>query len=87
MEVLSEFLGLDEEHARAFATAWLPAWSGNRPHDLITFYTDDAYYSDPGVPEGLRGRDALLETSFACSGTTPTGAGRIGPQFPCATVF
>ena len=61
MEELSEFRGLDEEHARAFAAAWLPAWSGNRPHDLIAFYSDDAYYSDPGVPAGLRGRDALLE--------------------------
>ena len=58
---MSEFLGFDEVHARAFAAAWLPAWSGNRPHDLIAFYTDDAYYSDPGVPAGLRGRDALLE--------------------------
>lgn len=61
MEALSEFRGLDEEHARAFAAKWLPAWSGNRPYDLIAFYTDDAYYSDPGVPAGLRGRDALLE--------------------------
>jgi hypothetical protein len=58
MEASSEFRGLDAEHARAFAAVWLPAWSGNRPQDLIAFYTDDAYYSDPGVPAGLRGHEA-----------------------------
>jgi hypothetical protein len=72
MDVLSEFRGLDEEHARAFAAAWLPAWSGNRPHDLIAFYTDDIYYSDPGVPAGLRGRDALLEYFIRLLAHNPT---------------
>lgn len=67
----SEFPGLDEERARAFAAAWLPAWSGNRPHDLIAFYTDDVYYSDPGVPEGIRGREALLEYFIRLLGYDP----------------
>ena len=54
------FAGLDETAARTFAEHWLPAWSGNRPELLTSFYSDDAFYSDPGIPEGVRGRDALL---------------------------
>jgi hypothetical protein len=46
--------------ARGFAERWLPAWSGNRPELLTSFYTDDAYYSDPAIPQGVRGREALL---------------------------
>ena len=55
-----QFHGMNEDDARAFAGKWLPAWSGNRPELLASFYTDDAVYSDPAVPEGVRGRDALL---------------------------
>ena len=55
-----QFHGLDADEARAFAARWLPAWSGNRPELLCTFYTDDAVYSDPGIPDGIRGREALL---------------------------
>ena len=84
---MSDFRGLAEEHARAFAAAWLLAWIGNRPHDLIAFYTDDAYYSDPEVPAGLRGRDALLEYFVRLLAHNRAGAGRIGAQFPFATVF
>jgi hypothetical protein len=54
------FEGLDETTARTFAEQWLPAWSGNRPELLTSFYSDDAFYSDPGIPDGVRGRDALL---------------------------
>jgi len=55
-----QFDGIDSEHARAFAERWLPAWSGNRPELLASFYTDDAVYSDPAVPDGVRGREAVL---------------------------
>ncbi len=55
-----KFDGLNADDARAFAEKWLPAWSGNRPELLASFYTRDAVYSDPGVPEGVRGRDAIL---------------------------
>jgi hypothetical protein len=51
---------LDAEQARKFAERWLPAWSGNRPELLVSFYTDDVYYADPARPDGVRGRDALL---------------------------
>jgi ketosteroid isomerase-like protein len=47
--------------AREFAALWLPAWTGNDPERLLSFYADDALYLDPVVPNGIRGRDALLE--------------------------
>lgn len=46
--------------AREFAAQWLPAWTGNRPEVLADFYSDDVLYLDPGVPQGLRGKPALL---------------------------
>ena len=55
-----EYHGLSADEARTFADRWLPAWTGNRPALLVSFYTDDAFYSDPSVPDGLRGRDALF---------------------------
>jgi hypothetical protein len=54
------FEGLTREEARAFAERWLPAWSGNRPELLVSFYADDVFYADPAVPAGVRGREALL---------------------------
>jgi hypothetical protein len=50
---------LSAAQAREFASRWLPAWSGNRPELLASFYSDDAFYSDPGIPQGVQGRDAL----------------------------
>ncbi|HLS81255.1 MAG TPA: nuclear transport factor 2 family protein [Steroidobacter sp.] len=46
--------------ARAFADRWLPAWSGNTPELLASFYSDDAFYLDPAIPGGVRGKAALL---------------------------
>ena len=54
------FEGLDGPAASAFASRWLPAWTGNQPQFLLSFYSHDAYYTDPGTPEGIRGHDALL---------------------------
>jgi len=56
---LASFRGMGAEEARAFAERWLPAWSGNRPELLAGFYAPDAVYSDPAIPAGVRGRDAL----------------------------
>jgi hypothetical protein len=51
---------LTEAEARAFAAQWLPAWSGNKPELLAAFYAEDAVYIDPGIPQGVRGKAALL---------------------------
>jgi SnoaL-like domain len=45
--------------AAQFAAAWLPVWTGNDPERLASFYTHDTVYSDPEVPDGIHGRDAL----------------------------
>ena len=52
---------LDADEARKFAERWLPAWTGNQPERLVSFYAEDAYYADPAVPLGVRGRTRLLE--------------------------
>ena len=57
---MTQWHGLDAAQATGFAQRWLPAWTGNRPELLVSFYTDDAFYADPAIARGVRGRDALL---------------------------
>ena len=54
------FEGFSEAEAAEFAASWLPAWTGNDPERLAAFYTDDTFYSDPAIPEGVQGKEALL---------------------------
>ena len=56
---MAQFSGLDGTEAREFAARWLPAWTGGDPEPLLAFYTDDTFYSDPAVPGGVQGKDAL----------------------------
>ena len=51
---------LSAQEARAFVQKWLPAWSGNNPALLAGFYSDDAFYLDPAIPAGAKGKAALL---------------------------
>lgn len=51
---------LTAAQARRFAERWLPAWSGNDPDLLASFYSEDALYLDPGIPAGIQGKPALL---------------------------
>ncbi len=44
---------------KSFCTTWLKAWTGNNPDHLLTFYTDDAFYSDPAKPQGITSREGL----------------------------
>lgn len=48
------------DEARAFADRWLPAWTGNDPELLASFYAEDTFYLDPAMPEGIYGRENLL---------------------------
>lgn len=45
---------------QAFCKAWLSAWTGNRPQELLKFYHADAFYSDPSKRNGLKGHVQLL---------------------------
>jgi hypothetical protein len=51
---------LDAGEAKRFTEKYLPAWTGNRPELLASFYSEDAFYSDPALPQGIRGRAAVL---------------------------
>ena len=50
---------MELEKAKEFCKRWLPAWTGNRLEYLISFYSDDAYYSDPYIPQGIKGKEQL----------------------------
>jgi hypothetical protein len=54
------FPGYGGIQASIFAAAWLPAWTGNDPMRLASFYTEDTFYSDPQIPDGIQGRSKLL---------------------------
>jgi SnoaL-like protein len=62
------------EEARRFCAAWLPAWSGNDPGRLASFYTEDVFYLDPGVPDGLQGKPALIRYLKILLGNNPEWA-------------
>ena len=51
---------MTREEAKEFASRWLPAWTGNTPEKLVAYYSKDAFYSDPGIPSGVNGKEALL---------------------------
>jgi len=51
---------MSKEQAREFASRWLPAWTGNDPEKLAAFYSEDAFYLDPAIPKGVKGKPELL---------------------------
>ena len=52
---------MTREQAKDFAAQWLPAWTGNQPEKLADFYSDDVFYLDPGIPNGVYGKAALFK--------------------------
>jgi hypothetical protein len=40
---------MTKKEAREFASRWLPAWTENQPEKLAAYYSEDAFYSDPGL--------------------------------------
>ena len=67
----NEINALNEQQAREFAEVWLPAWTGNQPEKLADFYTDDAFYLDPSIPEGVQGREAIVGYFKVLLGNNP----------------
>ena len=51
---------MNENEAYAFCKDWLASWTGNDPLGLISFYSRDAFYSDPAKRNGLEGHDEML---------------------------
>lgn len=52
---------MTRDEAREFAAQWLPAWTGNDPERLAAFYSEDAFYCDPAIPAGVKGKTDLLK--------------------------
>ena len=52
---------MTKQETKEFAAKWLPAWTGNQPDRLAGFYSEDAFYLDPGIPDGVKGKEALLK--------------------------
>ena len=52
---------MKREEIPEFCSRWLHAWEGNKPGDLIDFYSDDGLYIDPANKKGLKGRDRIFE--------------------------
>jgi len=51
---------MTRDEARRFSADWLPAWTGNNPNKVASFYTDDVFYLDPSVPDGIEGKPAFV---------------------------
>lgn len=63
---------MTQEEAREFTDRWLPSWTGNRPDKLSSFYADDAFFLDPGRPQGIRGKEQLIAYFTKVSSNNPT---------------
>ncbi len=46
---------MNKEELTAFCTEWLAAWTGNDPDTLVSYYDENALYSDPAHRDGLKG--------------------------------
>jgi hypothetical protein len=86
-EAMQRWEGMTAEEARAFAAEWLPAWTGNEPERLVAFYTHDAFYSDPAIPGGVRGRSAILAYFKKLLGRNPKWVWTHSGSIPMADGF
>lgn len=50
---------MNKKEAQAFCEKWLAAWSSHDAKHLLGFYAPEAFYRDPGRPDGLSGHDEL----------------------------
>lgn len=70
-----------------FCDRWLASWTGNRPEQLLEFYTADVCYTDPARPEGLRGQAELLSYFRKLLGANPDWVWRRVELHPTAAGF
>lgn len=47
------------EELTEFCTEWLAAWTGNNPDTLVSYYDEEALYSDPAHRDGLKGKEEI----------------------------
>ncbi len=44
---------------KAFINEWLKSWTGNNPNELLRYYADHTFYSDPATPMGISRKESL----------------------------
>jgi ketosteroid isomerase-like protein len=76
---------LTADEAGQFSKQWLPAWSGNNPELLASFYSEDAVYLDPGIPGGVKGK-SQFPAQFPVI-NEPGGSSDGYAPFVCAAVL
>lgn len=42
-----------------FINEWLSSWTGNKPNELLSYYADNTFYSDPANPIGISKKEDL----------------------------
>ncbi len=62
---------MSQEEAGVFASEWLPAWTGNDPERLASYYSDDCLYIDQSIPNGAKGKEDLLRHFRKLLGKNP----------------
>lgn len=50
---------MNAKELTTFCEEWLAAWSGNNPDILISYYAENALYSDPAHRDGLKGKEEI----------------------------
>lgn len=50
---------MEEKELEEYCREWLAAWTGNNPDNLLTFYHEDAIYTDPAHRGGLQGHKEI----------------------------
>ena len=82
-------MGIIMENNRAVTLCqnWLASWSGNKPEALINFYHDDIYYCDPARPQGIKGKENLLNYFHKLLAKYPDWIWEMIELFPQPTGF
>lgn len=60
IERVRSFIKMNKEQLFEFCKEWLKAWTGNEPEKLMSFYQENALYSDPQHRAGLQSHDEIL---------------------------
>jgi hypothetical protein len=50
---------MNHDELLEFCSEWLEAWTGNNPDELLSYYHDNALYSDPANRNGLKGKKEI----------------------------
>ncbi|MBD3404619.1 MAG: nuclear transport factor 2 family protein [Candidatus Lokiarchaeota archaeon] len=59
LKIIYGMISMNEKELFQFIEDWLSHWTGNRPNELLEFYTEDAIYIDPANKEGLKGKKEI----------------------------